>query len=567
MPLQPRHALIVSPRRLRIRIVLAAMAVAVLGGGGAIAQTIRAPAVCDDGRLSLEVIASPDIAPVVLAVAKSVDDLRDSNGCLRARVRAEEDADVLSALAQHEAEAPDVWIPTSSLWVERAASRHLLGSGPHPSIASSPLVVAVSAALRDSLAGTGGTIGWDALVTAASGRHVVLDVSDGATSPAAVGLLLALRATADRRPDGRGMVTELLRGIRTGGTARGDTAGAADVAVPVTEQAVWAQYGADPASGDARPSLPPKPVAVYPSPAATPFDYPFVDLGAGGRNASEAGRLLAALQAVDGQHRLHAAGFRGADGIRGALTADHGVDGSRPGTVAVPDVATADEAVHTLEVLRRDSRLLAVVDVSGSMAAVVPGTGGSTRIELSMRAAAAGLALFPDSSEIGLWAFSEDVSATSDYREILPVTPLTGTEPTGRELLARALGELQPVTNGGTGLYDTTLAAVRKVRTGWDPSRVNAVVILTDGEDTDDNGIGLDQLLATLRAEQAAGQPVPVITIAYGAESGTDALAAISRATGGAAYRATNPDEIRQIFLDAVGQRACRPDCDPSTHD
>jgi hypothetical protein len=58
-----------------------------------------------------------------------------------------------------------------------------------------------------------------------------------------------------------------------------------------------------------------------------------------------------------------------------------------------------------------------------------------------------------------------------------------------------------------------------------------------------------------------------VITIAYGADSGTDALAAISQATGGAAYRATNPDQIRQMFLDTVGQRACRPNCVPSAHD
>ncbi|MET0763907.1 MAG: substrate-binding domain-containing protein [Blastococcus sp.] len=568
MPLRARHALTVPRRRLRTRVVLAAVAVAALGGGGAtVAQTVRAPAGCDAARPSLKVVASPDIAPVVLAVAESVDGLRDSNGCLRAQVRAEEDLDVLSALVQETAEPPDVWIPTSSLWVERAAASDLLKPAQQPSIASSPLVMAVSSALRDSLAGVDNTLRWHALVTAASARQVVLDVSEGPTAPATVGLVLALRATVDRGPDGRAAVTDVLRALRTDGTATGGTPAGVDVAVPVTEQAVWAQHELDgPRSDDARPGLPPEPVAVYPSPAATPFDYPFVDLTAGGGTGSAAGRLLAALQAADGQHRLHAAGFRGVGGIGGGLTADHGVDGSQPGTVTVPDVATADEAGRILDVLRKDSRLLAVVDVSGSMAAVVPGTGGSTRIKLSMRAAAAGLALFPDSSDIGLWAFSEDVSATSDYREVLPITPLTGSEPSGRELLAGALSELQPVTNGGTGLYDTTLAAVRTVRAGWNPARINAVVILTDGEDTDDNGIGLNQLLATLRAEQADGRAVPVITIAYGAESGTDALAAISQATGGAAYRATNPDEIRQIFLDAVGQRACRPNCVPTTN-
>jgi hypothetical protein len=112
-------------------------------------------------------------------------------------------------------------------------------------------------------------------------------------------------------------------------------------------------------------------------------------------------------------------------------------------------------------------------------------------------------------------------------------------------------------------LYDTTLAAVRAVRAGWDPVRVNAVVLLTDGDDTDADGISLDQLLSTLRSEETSGQPVPVITIAYGDSAGAQSLAAISAATGGATYQASDPSRIRDIFLDAVGQRACRPDCPP----
>ena len=48
------------------------------------------------------------------------------------------------------------------------------------------------------------------------------------------------------------------------------------------------------------------------------------------------------------------------------------------------------------------SRLLAVMDVSGSMGAVVPGTNGATRIELARAAATRGLGLYPLSSEIGL---------------------------------------------------------------------------------------------------------------------------------------------------------------------
>ena len=74
------------------------------------------------------------------------------------------------------------------------------------------------------------------------------------------------------------------------------------------------------------------------------------------------------------------------------------------------------------------------------------------------------------------------------------------------------------------------------------------------------HGLGL---LTTLRTEQAAGQPVPVITIAYGDDSGAQALAAISAATDGATYQTSDPGRILEVFLDAVGQRACLPACEP----
>jgi Ca-activated chloride channel homolog len=230
----------------------------------------------------------------------------------------------------------------------------------------------------------------------------------------------------------------------------------------------------------------------------------------------------------------------------------------------VPDVATADELRRTLDAVRQDARLLAVVDVSGSMAAPFPGWGGSSRLDLALRAAGAGLELYQDSTEVGLWSFSEDVSGGSDHQELVPIAPLDASGDGGRQALALAMTGMRAVPDGGTGLYDTTLAAVRTVRAGWDPARVNAVVLLTDGDDTDDDGIGLDELLATLRTEQEPGRPVPVITVAYGDGDGAQSLAAISGATGGASYQVSDPGQIREIFLDAVGQRVCRPQCGDS---
>ena len=68
-------------------------------------------------------------------------------------------------------------------------------------------------------------------------------------------------------------------------------------------------------------------------------------------------------------------------------------------------------------------------------------------------------------------------------------------------------------------------------------------------------------MLSTLAAEQDPSRPVPVISIAFGPDSDVDALGQISKATGGAAYESKDPRQIGEIFLDAVGQRLCRPSC------
>jgi hypothetical protein len=206
--------------------------------------------------------------------------------------------------------------------------------------------------------------------------------------------------------------------------------------------------------------------------------------------------------------------------------------------------------------------VLAVLDVSGSMNLPVPGTGGRTRWDLTRAAASDGLALFPPDTRVGLWEFSTHLTAHTDYRQLVPIGPLSGGPAgTGARALQAQLRVLRPLPHGSTGLYDTTLAAVRHVRGGYDPSRTNSVVLLSDGADEDDHGIGLARLLDRLRAEDDPRRPVPVISIAYGPDSDAAALRAVSDATGGATYVAADPRRLRKVFLDAVSQRLCRPDC------
>ena len=208
--------------------------------------------------------------------------------------------------------------------------------------------------------------------------------------------------------------------------------------------------------------------------------------------------------------------------------------------------------------------MLAVMDISGSMLGVVPDAGGATRLDLAKDAATRGLGLYGPDSDIGLWEFSRTLTPDSDHQGTDPGQP-AGTGRAGRSQVHSGWPRRWPACRrfpkGGTGLYDTVLDAVRTMRASYDPARVNVVLVLTDGKNDDQGSISLDGLISTLTAEQDANRPVPVISIAFGPDSDVAALSAISKATGGASYESKDPRQIGEIFLDAVGQRLCRPSC------
>jgi hypothetical protein len=233
----------------------------------------------------------------------------------------------------------------------------------------------------------------------------------------------------------------------------------------------------------------------------------------------------------------------------------------RPSLVAMPPIEQATEVLRTWSAVTLDTRTLVLIDVSGSMDA--DAGGGLTRIELARDAAVTALGLFPDSTEVGLWAFSIQQAPPNDWAELVPMGAFTDQVGgvTRKEALQRAFATLPSRTNGGTGLNDSVLAAYRTQRASYDAGRVNSVVVLTDGRNEDANGVSDAVLLRTLRAETDPAHPVPIILVGMGPDVDFDALQQIAAATGGKAYLAGNPADIRGVFLDALIQRRCRPSC------
>jgi hypothetical protein len=192
----------------------------------------------------------------------------------------------------------------------------------------------------------------------------------------------------------------------------------------------------------------------------------------------------------------------------------------------------------------------------------VPGT-KVTRIQATAQVAQGGLSLLPDDTELGLWTFSTELVGPQDWREDVTLGPLGQRigSATRRQLVLAALAGLRPKPTGNTGLYDSILAAFRRMKNSYKPEMINSLLLLTDGKNDDPHGISLQQLLTTLNKEFDPNRPVQVIMIGFGQGVDRSELDQIARATRGSVHIAHTPAEIQKIFLSAISRRVCAPNC------
>lgn len=171
--------------------------------------------------------------------------------------------------------------------------------------------------------------------------------------------------------------------------------------------------------------------------------------------------------------------------------------------------------------------------------------------------------MFPNNAEVGAWVFSIDRGGPGiDYKEVAQIRPLGARSADGRthrDVLAEAVKKAMADVHGGTGLYDTTLAAYKKMLQTYDPNFSNSVIIMTDGENEDPNSISLEQLLAEIKQMQDPARPVLILTIGISDNADTQALKAIADATGGTSYTAKTANDIRAVFVNAIAARVRPP--------
>ena len=149
------------------------------------------------------------------------------------------------------------------------------------------------------------------------------------------------------------------------------------------------------------------------------------------------------------------------------LNAANGVDPKQPTRVlGVPQPRVLSAVKDAWRADRKPANVLLVLDTSGSM-----------NDEGRLPSAKDGLQTFlkevAPQDRVGLTIFNDRVT------EVAPITPM-------REIRASLRGVISRlIADGGTAIYDATDAGVATVKKLADTSRINAVVLLTDGEDTD----------------------------------------------------------------------------------
>ncbi|WP_290058195.1 substrate-binding domain-containing protein [Amycolatopsis solani] len=513
-------------RRIDARVVVlsALLVVALLAWAGVDYLKDRLAGGGCDSTTPVRVTAAPDIATVLTALAGTVPQ-RD---CYRVEVTSSASPATAAALEANGATGPDVWVPESSTWLLQArdgGAWNLPETG--QSVASSPVVLALTDEVAKQAGWPGKSPSWSDVLAANP-----VGLPDPGRDPAAIAALIGLQQLTKDAPDPAAAFTEKIREL----------------------SAVKEPYPASPASEQS--VLARRLGAAYPAAGGPGFDYPYVVLPrASEASRSAAERFLRLLLDQTATKAFADSGFRTPSGqLLGDRPRDTRTNAApRPGGPPPPEAVYA--VLQAWAGANLSARVQVLLDVSGSMAATVPGTGRS-RMALTLEAATQGLGLFKPTTEIGLWLFSTKLDGDKDFKELLPMRSIS------QQLGAGGVATLQavkPKPGGATGLYDSILAAYQNARQNWQLGRINVVVVLTDGRNEDSDSIGLPGLLAELNRLQDPRKPLPVIGIGIGPDIDASELRQVSAATGGESFTTPDPRKISDVFYQALSKLMCQP--------
>ncbi|MFF0307679.1 substrate-binding domain-containing protein [Streptosporangium sp. NPDC004379] len=553
---------------------------------------VAEPSACRGEATRIRLASSQDKIWLLREAAKAYNGRAVAGRCAEVVVDEANSGTAMRALARGwkdtDGPRPDVWSPAASAWVTLLRQQAGGSDGTVPvadakpvPIVTAPLVFAMPRPMAEALGWPGKAVGWSDLAALAGdprgwakyghpewGRFKLGKTNPNYSSSglnATIGAYFAATGTtsdltaadvADAKT--RAFVKGVEQSIVhygdismtfLGNLLRADDRGEAMSyisAITIEENSVTDYNRGNPSGNPAtlgRHAPPRTPlVAVNPKEGTLYSDHPYVPLTwMDPAKKAVADDFLAYLHSAPVQAKFTEYGYRGFDGRPGPrATRENGVvPDAKITALSPPTPSVMDKVLRSWSELRKRANVLIVVDRSGSMEEEATGTGQS-RLELAKKAVAGALPQFRGDDRVGLWAFSTGQDGGRDYRELVGVEPVSKT---GSALRDR-IGEL--TAQGGTGLYDTVLAAVDRMRRARDEEAINAVVFLTDGKNEKNGGSDLNHLLTRLNPE------VRLFTIGYGEGADQDVLRRIAEATDGAAYDSSRPDTIDQVFTSVI---------------
>jgi Ca-activated chloride channel family protein len=562
--------------------------------------------------LVVDVASSPEKLELLTDLAETFnesDEAQVGDDCMFVRVQRKSSGAAEQALAAGwdegtEGPRPAIWSPAASTW-GTVLDQHLTEAGSEPMAGEftpfmlTPLVIAMPQPMAEALGWPDEPLGFaDILALARSGEGwgsrghpewgpFRLGKTNPNFSTSGLSALIAQAYAATGTTSGLSVedlanpdVDAFARGVESAVVHYGDTTLTflnnwyrADQrgnpyqyvsAVAVEEKSVIDYNTGNPDGilDDGEEPRPPRVplVAIYPEEGTIYSDNPLIVLDAEWVDEQEAEGARAFVDFVQtprNQERVLDYGFRPNNvdvEVGEPITAENGVDPAPPETVLdTPEPEVLAGLLDAWADQRKSARVLLVVDVSGSMGDPGDPESGATKLDLAKDAAVAALEQFKDDDEVGLWAFSTDLGDEQSETVLELVQPQRAADV--REQLATRIRDQVP-TNG-TPLYEVTQRAYEQAVADFDPTRINAVVLLSDGRnddgDTSDDRDQLDELLATLTegSEGQASRPVRVFPIAYGEDADLPTLRQIAEATSAAVYDSSDPTSIDQVF-DAV---------------
>ena len=278
-------------------------------------------------------------------------------------------------------------------------------------------------------------------------------------------------------------------------------------------------------------------VAIYPAEGALWQDHPLALLEQPG--LSDAQRLTFArfsdfVRSADAQKRVLALGYRPSDlnvplNSQGSpFRTDNGVDPSQPKTsLQVPAPVVLQTIQQAWWQAKRRANVMLVVDTSGSMQGdKIANVKQALKIFVEQ--------IQSDQERVGMVLFASSVYDTTPPKELRA----------NRSILNTRIDGIK--ASGNTALLDGVKTAYDELQKLNDKSRINAIVVMTDGLENNSN-TSLDRLTKYLRDTNQSGVPVIVFSIGYGKDADWKTLKAMSDATGGQAREGT-VETIKQLY-------------------